>query len=182
MKNQEKIRFIVYVAIYAALTLALDYVKEMLPFLNLPNGGSINIALIPVMIASFHLGVPGGCAVGLLWWAISSLMGFNPYFLNLAQYLLDYVIPSFIVGASSFLCFGGKKTIVKGEIGLFVVNVLRTLSIVLSGVYYWADGVAAGSAAAWTASLSYNVPYCVATYALLAVLLPVLFGRLIKNK
>ena len=180
MKNQERIKFLVYVAVYTALTLALDYVKELLPFLNLPNGGSINIALIPVMVASFHLGVGGGCATGLLWWGISTLMGFNPYFLNVAQYALDYIIPSFIVGISSFLCVR-KKTVVKGEIGLFVANVLRTLSVVLSGVYYWPDGVAAGSKAAWVASLSYNVPYCVATYALLAIVLPVLFGRLIKN-
>ena len=181
MENQKRIRFLVYVAVYTALTLGLDYVKEMLPFLNLPNGGSINIALIPVMFASFHLGVGGGCAVGLLWWGISTLMGFNPWFLNVAQYALDYIIPSFIIGVSSFLCFG-KKTIVKGEIGLFVTNALRTLSIVLSGVYFWPDGVAAGSKAAWAASLSYNLPYCVATYALLAIVLPVLFGRLIKNK
>ena len=180
MENSKRIRFIVYVAVYTALTLALDIVKEMIPFLNLPNGGSINIALIPLLIASFHLGVKGGCAVGLLWWGISSIMGFNPYFLNIFQYILDYIIPSVAVGASSFLC-SRKKDIWRGEAGLLITNLVRTLSVVLSGAYCWPGDAAAGSSAAWIASLAYNVPYCVATYALLAILLPILFKRLIKD-
>ena len=172
-------RRIVYIAIYVALTLVLDYVKEMLPFLNLPQGGSINIALIPVCLASFHLGVVDGLIVGFLWWAISSLLGLNPYFVNIAQYVLDYIIPSIIVGASAFLYKNKKK---RGMFaGIIITNLVRSLSIILSGVYFWPGDAASGSSAALIGSLSYNVPYLLATLVVLLIVTPILESRLVKD-
>ena len=39
-KNLKKM---IMITIYVALALVLDFVKEMIPFLNMPQGGSINI-------------------------------------------------------------------------------------------------------------------------------------------
>ena len=173
-----KVKRLVFIAVYVAITIALDYVKEMIPFLNLPQGGSINIALIPIAFASFHLGYKEGFIIGLLWWAISSLMGFNEWFLNPIQYLLDYIIPSFIVGLSSIVY---KKNYVTVILGIIITMIIRTLSIVLSGTYFWPDGVAAGSKAAWIASLTYNLPYSIATLIVLLLVVPFLL-RVFKER
>lgn len=166
----------VFVALYVALAIVLDMIKEMIPFLNMPQGGSINIALIPIVVASFHLGVEYGLLAGGLWWGITSLMGLNEWFLNVPQYIIDYILPSVVIGLAGV--FYRKKTVFEMEAGIVLAMVLRTLALVLSGVYFWPDEVAAGSAAAWTASLAYNLPYCIATMVMLMVVTPLLVKQL----
>ena len=73
------------------MALVLDYIKSFIPFLNMPSGGSINIALIPIVICSFHLGYVDAMSCGLLWWLITSVLGLNPYYINLSQYIVDYM-------------------------------------------------------------------------------------------
>ena len=73
MKN--KTREIVLIALFIALAIVLDLIKEMLPFLNMPSGGSINIALIPVVVGSFVLGYKKGIVIGLMWWLLTFVMG-----------------------------------------------------------------------------------------------------------
>ena len=168
---------LVFVALYVALAIVLDYVKEMLPFLNMPQGGSINIALIPVMVASFHLGAGYGFVTGLLWWAVTSLMGLNNWILSLPQYLCDYVVPSILPGLAAIFCLK-KRNIFKEELGIFTVMALRTLMVVLSGAYFWPGDAAAGSAAAWAGSLAYNLPYSIATAVMLMLVCPLIINRL----
>ena len=62
MKN-DQIKTIAFMAIYMALYVALKMVGNMIPFLQMPNGGSIELELIPLMIASYHL----GWKYGALW-------------------------------------------------------------------------------------------------------------------
>ena len=173
MKKNQKL---VFIAIYVALAIVLDLVKEMLPFLNMPNGGSINIAVVPIVICAFHMGCPYGLAAGFMWWLISSLMGLNNWFLSIPQYVVDYILPSTIIGLASV--FYKKKTIFEIEAGIVVMMIIRTMLLILSGVYFWPDGVAAGSAAAWAASCAYNLPYSIATMIMLMIVVPVLLKSL----
>lgn len=163
---------IVLLAMYVALSIALDYFKEMLPFLNMPQGGSVNIALIPVVVAGFHLGASNGLLCGALWWLITTLMGMNEWFVSVPQYVLDYILPSIVIGGASL--FYRKKNIYEVEAGIIIAMVVRTFSIVLSGAYYWPDGVAAGSSAAWIGSMAYNLPYSIATMVMLMMVVPAL--------
>ena len=176
--KENKTRKIVFIALYVAIAITLDYIKEFLPFLNMKAGGSINIALIPIVVASFHLGVKNGIITGLMWWLLSFVLGLNKWFICLPQYLLDYIIPSGIIGISS-LFYHHKKT---REIvfGIILMMFIRTLSIVISGVYYWPGELASGSKAALIYSLSYNLPYSIATCIILAMLVPIILKTL-KN-
>ena len=166
----------IMITIYVAITLVLDFVKEMIPFLNMPQGGSVNIALIPIVLLSFHLGVREGLTAGALWWLISSIMGMNEWFLSVPQYIVDYILPSVVIGAAAIVYRNGKM--LEAEAGIFAVMLVRTFLLVLSGVYFWPDGVAAGSAAAWIASLGYNLPYSIATTIMLMFVIPVLLKTL----
>lgn len=169
---------IVFISMYCCLALVLDYIKSFLPFLNMPSGGSINIALIPIVICSFHLNVIDGIVCGGLWWMISSILGLNAYYISLAQYVVDYIIPSIIVGASSL--FYSKKNFYEIEIGILFVMIIRTFCLTLSGAIFWPDGVASNSAQAWIASAIYNIPYSVATLIMLLIIVPVVLNRLKK--
>lgn len=168
MRN--KTREIVFVALFVALAIVLDYVKEMIPFLNMPSGGSVNIALIPVVTAAFVLGWKKGILVGFVWWLLTFVLGMNRWFLNVPQYLLDYIIPSTIVGLSSL--FYKRKLAIEAVIGIVFSMLIRTISILVSGAIYWPGDAASGSAAAWMGSLAYNLPYSLVTMVMLAAVVP----------
>jgi len=177
--EKNKTKKLILVAIYIALACALDIIKEFIPFLNMPSGGSINIALIPIALASFHLGVKDGCITGLLWFIVSSIIGLNKYFISFGQIIFDYIIPSIIVGASSFIY--KKKNIIEIEIGLFITMLIRTFALCFSGAYFWFDGEGGAlSIASWIYTISYNVPYSIATLIMLMIVTPILLKALKK--
>ena len=174
-KNQR----LVFISIYCALALVLDYVKSFIPFLNMPSGGSINIALIPVVVCSFHLGCFDGIMCGLLWWLITSILGLNPYYISIGQYIIDYIIPSMIVGISSI--FYSKKNLLEIEMGILLMMFVRTLCLIISGAVFWPSGVASNSIQAWSVSFAYNFPYCFISLIMLEIIVPIIISRL-KNR
>ncbi len=96
-------RDIVYIAFYCALAVLFDYANQFIPFLQMPNGGSINLAVIPVFIASYHLGATKGIVTGLLWWLIGLTLGLNNYMVSFSQTAFDYIIPAMIIGFASMM-------------------------------------------------------------------------------
>lgn len=173
-----KTRRMVLISIYVALALVLDYIKAFIPFLNMPSGGSINIALIPIVVCSFQFGVGDGAAAGLLWWLMSSILGLNNWIINIWQYLLDYIIPSVLPGCCSFLYKNKKLT--EMELGIFICMLLRTAVLILSGAIFWPGEAASNSLAAWISSIVYNSPYSLLTMVMLLVIIPLITKSLRK--
>ena len=182
--SQKQIKTIVFIAIYVAITLALDVAKESLGFLEMPQGGSINIALIPVVLASFHLGPMLGMAVGAIWMIAPFIIMPSSFYFSAINMplgvLCDYIIPSVIIGAASFI-FIKKENIFTMEAGIVITMLIRIASLVASGVYAWPNDVAAGSKEALIGSLSYNLPYSLATMAVLMVVVPLIYKALAKQ-
>ncbi len=177
-KNQT--RLIAYMALYAALYVVLKFAGNFIPFLQMPNGGSIEIELIIIFVASWHLGWKYGICVALMSWLITFVMGSGRWYLNPMQYALDYHIPLIAVGMAAL--FGGGKSY-RYYLGVIISMFLKFSSNVLSGVYYWPpeDG-AAGSAAAWVYSLGYNFWYNFVTCIVCVIIVPLLITRLNKSR
>ena len=169
---------LVFISIYVGLALVLDYIKSFIPFLNMPWGGSINIALIPIVISSFHLGILDSMIVSILWWLISSIEGLNPYYINIMQYILDYILPSIIVSLSAI--FYSKKHLSSIYLGILFTMIIRTCILIISGTYYWPGELASGSIQAFVASIAYNLPYNFFTMIMLQIITPIVIRSLKK--
>lgn len=180
MKTRNQTKLMAYMALYAAVYVVLKYVGDLIPFLQMPQGGSIEIELAALFVASWHLGWVYGIGVAILSWLITSVVHGIGWYLNPMQYALDYIIPVAAAGMASLFGGNGKY---RYYIGVVIAMVLKFASNVLSGVYYWPpeNGVA-GSAAAWTYSLGYNLWYNLATCIICAVLAPLLIKRLEKAR
>lgn len=166
-------------AIYAALALILEYLSQFIVFFQMPSGGSVNLGVIAILVASFHLSWKKGMAVGLLWWLLGFVLGMNNWYLNPMQYGLDYIIPVLLCGLASIFPRVGKDNILSGT--LFAM-VLRFTSFLLSGVYFWPpEGSVAGSGGAWVYSLSYNLGYNAATLVVALILVPLCIYRIEKS-
>lgn len=94
---------IAYLALYVALYIVLKYVGNLIPFLQMPNGGSIELELIAVFICSYHLGWKYGILDALLSFLMTVVLGFTMYFVNPVQIALDYILPLVFCGMASLL-------------------------------------------------------------------------------
>ena len=176
-----KTRDLIFISFYTALAVVLDIVSGLIPFLQMPQGGSINLAVVPVFVASYHLGWKKGIVTGLLWWLVGFLMGGNNWFVDPMQYALDYLVPAVICGLASIMPKIGKLSNVYS--GVVVMMVLKFASHLLSGVYYWPpEGAARGSIGAWSYSFGYNLWYNLATLVVALILVPILVNRFEKHR
>ncbi len=228
MSDKKRIRFITYLALYVAMYVVLKYVGELIPIFRMPNGGSVEVELIAVCLASYHLGWKGGAMAAVLSWLVTIVLGFAMYFVHPVQIALDYALPLVVCGLASLLgqfvdrsrkeqgllssaralfIFGGivlsfgysmKVIIIAAAIAIAVFGIsfwyitrneyfgiissffLKYLFTVISGAYFWAEGGAAGSAAAWSFSLMYNLGYNLVTMIVCAVAVSLMADRVIK--
>lgn len=179
MRN-DKIQTIAYMGLYAALFVVLWYVGQFIPFLKMPDGGSIELEFAALFVASFHLGWKKGLVVALISWLLEFMFGGANYFLSPMQYFLDYLCAFAAVALASLFAGHSKFNY---YIGMVVSMLLKWLSNVLSGVYfYFPEGSAAGSKAAWVNSVAYNTWYNLATLIVCLILVPVLVKNLKKAK
>lgn len=177
-----KVKDLVFMGMYVALALVLEYISQIIPILQMPLGGSINLGVIPIILASYHLGWKNGFSAGFLWWFVGfTLFGFNRWYLNPAQYFLDYLIPDTIIGLAVLM----PKLFMKNNLytGIVLVSVIRFLANVLSGVFfYFPEGSAPGSVGAWVYSLNYNLWYNLATMVVAIIIAPILIKRIPMRK
>lgn len=220
-------KLIAYMALYVALYIVLKYVGNFIPFLVMPNGGSIEIELIAVFIASYHLGFGWGFITAILSMLLSWLF-WQPWYINPIQLILDYIGPlavcglasilwplknlnkvsaivaSLVLGIASFLgiyyCFNQTAwAIVAGVVvavlmfvlafkfegtiayyGIVIAMILKGIQHVISGAYFWVEGMAAGSLEAWVFSVTYNLWYNLVTLVVCIIVVPLLVDRLKK--
>lgn len=179
-----KTRDLVLIAFYVALTVVLDWINTILPIIQMPNGGSLELALIAIILASYHIGWKKGIVVALLSWFIAFLLGMHSYFLNVPQYLFDYIIPIGVMGLASVIPVFTKNDKVNCVLSILVVMVIKYLSHVASGALFYAvyNDLVNGSIAGWIFSFGYNATYCVPTAIAAMILVPLLAERLRISK
>ena len=155
---------LVYMALYAALFIVLDVAVNTLGILQMPNGGSLGVSVIPLLMASYHLGWQKGTVVAVLSILLQYVTG-PMYTPDLVGFLLDYFFAFPVYGLASL--FPNYKWFYSG---VLVTNLVRLISSTLSGILVW-------ETAPW-ASLVYNATYMIPTAILCLVLLPLVMPRI----
>ncbi|MFV0380674.1 MAG: energy-coupled thiamine transporter ThiT [Breznakia sp.] len=153
-------RELVYMAFYVALFMILDTFVNTLSILQMPNGGSLGVSTIALLMASYHLGWQKGLLVAFVSIAAQFITG-PMYTPNLLGFGLDYFLAFSAYGFASI--FPNIKNVYTGVI---VSNLVRFLCSTVSGVVVWQT--------TWWASLKYNALYMIPTLILGVVLIPIL--------
>ena len=155
---------LVYMALYAALFIVLDVAVNTLGILQMPNGGSLGVSVIPLLMASYHLGWQKGTVVAVLSILLQYVTG-PMYTPDLIGFLLDYFFAFSVYGLASL--FPNYKWFYSG---VLITNLVRLISSTLSGILVW-------ETAPW-ASLVYNATSMIPTTILCLVLLPLVMPRI----
>ncbi|MCL2433670.1 MAG: energy-coupled thiamine transporter ThiT [Clostridia bacterium] len=139
--------------VVTAMALALAFVLNMFPLFRMPQGGSVTAAsMLPIFLVAWLYGPGLGCAAGALLGLLHVFHG-DFYFLNPAQFALDYLLAFAVLGISGL--FRKKPSWMLG--GIAIACMLRTFCHVLAGVIFFAEY--AGDVPVWWYSIAYNGPY-----------------------
>ena len=144
MKNTSKlVTTLCEIGIFAALGFVFDELQGILFKGVFPNGGSIGIAMIAVLIIAYRRGLWPALLTGLIMGVLD--IATSAYILHPVQMILDYIIPYALVGFAALLKpffdkYEDKKSRILWIIaGTIIGGLLKFGSHFLAGVVFWRD-------------------------------------------
>ncbi|NCC55801.1 MAG: hypothetical protein EOM11_10050, partial [Erysipelotrichia bacterium] len=130
MKNF-KTKDLVLMAFYIALFIVLDVFINALPVFQMPNGGSLGVSTIALLMASYHLGWQKGLLVSVLSVFLQFITG-PMYTPDLIGFLLDYFLAFSVYGIACLL-----PNFAYFYTGVLFTNGVRFICSTISGVVIW---------------------------------------------
>lgn len=128
-------RAIAYVALFIAMQLVLEVLLKVIP--GQPQGGSITLSLLPIVLASYLMGAKYGIIVGVGATAMQFVLGLALYY-GPWSVVLDYLVLLSALGIAGFIT---NIKLGKTEVytGIFVGMILKFISHLLSGAVLFAS-------------------------------------------
>lgn len=160
------------ILVEGALSIALAVVLSYFKLFSMPQGGSVSLTLLPLLVFSFRSGWRYGIFVGAVTGLLRLMLG--GYVVHPLQALLDYPVASGLVGLAGF--FPGEKWL-----GVLCACFANFAAAVLSGVVFFASYAPAGTNA-WLYSILYNGSSLLPETAILMALVYMIMPRLEKFK
>ena len=131
--NLRKFKLDTKVMIVIALFAACSLVLSKIQLIQYPQGGGINLlSSLPILMVGLLYGPITGMTCGLVAGLISLIGG--AYIIHPAQFLLDYILPTMLLGVSGIFGSDSKKNIF---IGCLIAVLLKQTAHILSGCIYF---------------------------------------------
>lgn len=180
MRNK-KLLLMLEIAIFGALGYVLDFIS-----FSMPQGGSVSLAMIPIILMAFRRGLGAGLLTGLTVGLLQLVTG-QVYIVPLSfgfaftQVTLDYLIAFASVGVAGVMRsayvknvrLGSKGAAVAAVVtGAFIGAFLRYLVHVIVGIWFFAE-FATGNV--YLYSFTYNATYMFPAFLLTAFVCSILF-------
>lgn len=181
-------RFITEVAVFSALAYLLDLVANLLSLKIWPQGGSISIAMVPVLLMAYRWGIKGGLLSGLLLGLLQFISGFAQIYV-LIQGIIDYFIAFTVVGLAGVFAGQIRSAMANGKkgkwmtyafLGAFLGSALRYLSHVVSGAVFFGEYAPEGQPVV-IYSLLYNGTYMLPSFIVSAIIVILVLGAMPKR-
>ena len=149
------------IIIFVAMAGALALISHS--FFGLPQGGSINLGMVPI----FWLALRRGPKIGIFAGAVLGVvdLAIEPFVVNPAQFVLDYPLAFACLGLAGFF---RKPAVVGPIVGVVVGGTGRFLSHFVSGVIYFPQYAPAGMSPVVYSAI-YNATYMVPSVIICAI-------------
>ena len=166
MKNKKlTTRELVMLAMYAALFISIELVQNQFGLFKMPQGGSLSVSIVVLLLASYHLGYKKGIVISLISVLLQFITGDMYLATGIFGFLLDYVIAYGIYGVASI--FLNYKYFYSG---VLITNLIRFIASTASGmIFYKVD---------FWGSVTYNATYMIPTTLIALILVPLIHQRM----
>jgi thiamine transporter len=156
-------RVLAEVVVFVSLASVLSLVSHS--FFSLPQGGSINIGMIPVFWLALRRGPKIGIFAGAVFGVVD--LAIEPFVVNPIQFILDYPLAFSALGLAGFFKnWRGLGPVV----GVVVGGIGRFCSHFVSGIVYFASYAPQGQSPALY-SLIYNGTYMFPSIVICAIVI-----------
>ncbi len=169
------------ILVEGAMMMALATILAEIKFFDLPQGGSITLEMVPLVIMGYRNGLKWGCFTALVHGLLQMILGFNnvlycPTLLTqIGCILLDYVLAFGCLGlAPLFAGLVKENKYVGYGLGAAIVGFLRFVCSFLSGLLIW-DSYAPEGVPVWIYSLGYNGSYMLPDTIIVVILVVLLY-------
>ena len=157
MRNM-KTKDLVSMAMYIALFAVLEKMMMTFPLFKMASGGRLSLSVIPLIIASYHLGVGKAGLIALISVGIKGVM--KPFYIvHPLQFLFDYPV-AYMVYALSVKAKDVKLNGMTLPMGVILTNFLRFMSHNLAGWFFFAEGYPNN---VFAGVMAYNLTYMLPT-------------------
>ena len=136
----------IVIMVEGALCVALSIVLSRFDLFRMPQGGTVDFELVPLMILAYRRGLKWGLFTGVLIGIVKAVLG--GYILNMAQAFLDYPL--------AFMCVG-LVAVPPKILGFIIAACCQISCSILSGVLFFAQYAPEGQNV-WAYSFFYNAP------------------------
>ena len=181
MRNK-RVLLMTEIAIFAALGFVLDFIA-----FRMPQGGSVSLVMIPIVLIAFRRGVGAGVLTGILVGLLQIVSGFisvTPLSFGFVvmQVLLDYLLAYGVVGLAGVMRAKylqhakNKETgkmITAIVVGVLIASALRYLVHVITGILFFGM-FAEGNVVIY--SIIYNATYMIPVFLLAVFVSAALFA------
>ena len=149
----------VVIMVEGALCVAFSVVLSYLLLFRMPQGGSVTLELVPLIVFAWRRGARWGCAAGALAGVLHMMLG--GYVVHPLQALLDYPLAYAAIGLAGM--WKGHKIpgLILGGVGQFFCHLL-------AGVVFFAS-YAPAETTVWIYSGIYNVSFLAPKVAISAL-------------
>ncbi|QKS71479.1 energy-coupled thiamine transporter ThiT [Paenalkalicoccus suaedae] len=173
MRQNKRLLIMLEIAIMSGLA----YVLDLIPLFQMPQGGSITLSMLPILILAYRRGVIAGIIAGGLFGTLNLM--FNSFVVHWAQALLDYPIAFLVIGLAGIFRFSSqasfRKKLTLLIAGVALASALRLLSHFTAGVIWFGSFAPEGMSPVWY-SFIYNLSYIAPTFVILVIIM-VLFAN-----
>ncbi len=171
--SSKRVRLLAEIAVAAALSTVLSFITIW----RMPQGGSVNLEMLPILFIAFRWGGVPGLLTGLVHGLLQLITG--PYIVHPAQLILDYPLAYTLLGLAGFIpvfTAAGKIKSFSMILALILGGGARLFSHILSGVIFFAHLAPEGQNP-WVYSFIYNISHLLPALVISAVVIAVLFKQ-----
>ena len=162
----KKTRVMAEIAVSVSLAVICSFIKVW----EMPQGGSVALTMIPLLIISIRRGTYAGVTAGAIYGVISLLIAGVIY--HPMSILLDYVLAFGLLGLAGLFKKGVKGIVLGSIMGVFG----RFVSSTLSGAVLFASYAPEGQNP-WVYSLVYQATYMVPELIIALVCILFLYAK-----
>ncbi|HEM3442691.1 TPA: energy-coupled thiamine transporter ThiT [Streptococcus suis] len=172
--STSKLPILAEVAIFSAIALVFDKI----PLFTMPQGGSVSLVMLPILLLALRHGLGVGVLTGGIVGTIQLFYG--GYFLNVFQVFLDYALSYAGIGLAGLVAptLSKQKNLKNATLIItlasFLGGSIRLVATFLSGIIFYAGYAPAGTPV-WLYSFTYNISYILPSTAIASILLILLY-------
>jgi len=172
------------IAVLVSLAVVLEVIftglGAFVPFLQLPYGGRISMAMLPLFVIVYRHGVKLGIYSGAIYGLLNLMLDAQIW--HWASVFLDYVVAFGLIGFSGLIYLVMPKNRMTFMISVIIGMLLRFISHYISGVVLFAEWMPEEFNNIYWYSFYYNAYYIVPSMVLIMFTSYFIFSRFEQNE